>query len=74
MNDASELILEMSETELRAVLLQLAGGARGRDVQDAAVARSAPCWSGPGPASAPRVDNKARDTPSAIPVPPALLR
>ena len=38
MNDASELILEMSETELRAVLLQLAGGARGRDVQDTAVA------------------------------------
>jgi len=38
MNDTSKLILEMSETELRAVLLQLAGGARGRAVQDAAVA------------------------------------
>ena len=38
MTSTDELILEMSETELRAVLLQLAGGARGRDVQDAAVA------------------------------------
>ncbi len=30
--------MEMSERELRAVLLQLAGGSRGRAAQDAAVA------------------------------------
>ena len=38
MTSTDELILKMTGTELRAVLLQLAGGARGRDVQDTAVA------------------------------------
>jgi hypothetical protein len=35
---ATELILQLSETELRAMLLQLAGGSRNRDVQDGTVA------------------------------------
>lgn len=41
MTSTEALILDLTETELRAVLLQLAGGARGRDVQDAAVAEIA---------------------------------
>jgi len=38
MSHTDELILGMTERELRAVLLQLAGGSQGRAVQDAAVA------------------------------------
>jgi CheY-specific phosphatase CheX len=38
MTSTGQLILDLTEQEAKAVLLQLAGGARGREVQDATAA------------------------------------